>query len=77
MNRVTCTRPFFKKILKCLWPLLLVAGLADPSLGANQQGPLKVGMELAYPPFEMTDTTGQPAGVSVDLAKALGILIGS
>ncbi|WP_306546131.1 transporter substrate-binding domain-containing protein [Desulfobulbus sp.] len=76
MNRATCTRPFFKKILKCLWPLLLVAGFAASSFAAEQQGPLKVGMELAYPPFEMTDTTGQPAGVSVDLAKALGISLG-
>jgi len=29
-------------------------------------------MELAYPPFEMTDEHGKPTGVSVDLAKALG-----
>ena len=34
--------------------------------------PLVVGMELAYPPFEMTDTNGQPSGVSVDLARDLG-----
>jgi polar amino acid transport system substrate-binding protein len=33
---------------------------------------LVVGMELAYPPFEMADERGQPAGVSVDLANALG-----
>jgi len=33
---------------------------------------LKVGMELAYPPFEMQDPRGNPAGVSVDLARALG-----
>lgn len=33
---------------------------------------LIVGMELAYPPFEMTDAQGHPAGVSVDLAHALG-----
>lgn len=32
---------------------------------------LKVGMEMAYPPFEMQDTRGNPAGVSVDLAHAL------
>jgi len=32
---------------------------------------LKVGMELAYPPFEMQDPRGNPMGVSVDLAKAL------
>ena len=37
---------------------------------------LIVGMELAYPPFEMTDEQGRPAGVSVDLAKALGASLG-
>jgi polar amino acid transport system substrate-binding protein len=37
---------------------------------------LVVGMELAYPPFEMTDTRGRPAGVSVDLARALGRFLG-
>jgi polar amino acid transport system substrate-binding protein len=33
-------------------------------------------MELAYPPFEMTDAAGQPSGVSVDLARALGKHLG-
>lgn len=33
--------------------------------------PLRVGMELSYPPFEMTDTAGRPTGVSVRLAEAL------
>lgn len=33
-------------------------------------------MELAYPPFEMTDERGRPTGVSVDLAKALGQHLG-
>ncbi|MFW6308511.1 MAG: transporter substrate-binding domain-containing protein, partial [bacterium] len=33
---------------------------------------LKVGMELKYPPFETKDDDGNPAGVSVDLAKELG-----
>src|SRR5438105_4099020 len=37
---------------------------------------LVVGMELAYPPFEMRDASGQPAGVSVDLAHALGEQLG-
>jgi polar amino acid transport system substrate-binding protein len=37
---------------------------------------LVVGMELAYPPFEMMDTNGRPAGVSVDLAQALGQYLG-
>ena len=31
---------------------------------------LKVGMELAYPPFETSDLQGNPAGVSVEIAKA-------
>jgi len=38
--------------------------------------PLRVGMELAYPPFEMTDTAGRPSGVSVRLAEALGRHLG-
>ena len=38
--------------------------------------PLKVGMELQYPPFEMSDTKGNPTGISVDLAKALGKYLG-
>ena len=33
---------------------------------------LIVGMQLAYPPFEMTDEKGRPTGVSVDLAMDLG-----
>lgn len=37
---------------------------------------LVIGMELAYPPFEMRDESGQPAGVSVDLAHALGGKLG-
>lgn len=37
---------------------------------------LVVGMELAYPPFETTDTDGNPSGISVDLAKALGKALG-
>jgi len=37
---------------------------------------LVVGMELAYPPFEMIDPQGRAAGVSVDLARALGRYVG-
>lgn len=37
---------------------------------------LVVGMELAYPPFEMTDQKGNPTGISVDLAYALGKYLG-
>ncbi len=37
---------------------------------------LRVGMDMSYPPFEMRDAQGQPAGVSVDLARALGESLG-
>ena len=43
---------------------------------AETAKPLIVGMELAYPPFEMTDTTGKPSGVSVDLATDLAKSLG-
>ncbi|MDA3834169.1 MAG: transporter substrate-binding domain-containing protein, partial [Spirochaetales bacterium] len=37
---------------------------------------LVVAMELQYPPFEMSDTQGNPAGISVEIAKALGKYLG-
>jgi polar amino acid transport system substrate-binding protein len=37
---------------------------------------LVVGMDLSYPPFETIDENGKPAGVSVDLAKALAEALG-
>jgi polar amino acid transport system substrate-binding protein len=33
--------------------------------------PLRVGMELSYPPFESIGPDGQPQGVSVEMARAL------
>ena len=42
-----------------------------PFLRAEQKE-LIVGMEMAFPPFEMLDSSGQPAGVSVDMARAMG-----
>src|SRR5580765_102284 len=46
--------------------LLSVAGCSN-----SPAKKLIVGMELSYPPFEMTDTQNHPAGVSPDLARAL------
>jgi polar amino acid transport system substrate-binding protein len=43
-----------------------------PAGCAKGPRPLRIGMEMAYPPFEMVDEQGRPAGVSVDLARALG-----
>jgi polar amino acid transport system substrate-binding protein len=51
--------------------LVLLAGCAPKS-----HPQLIVGMELSYPPFEMTDAQGQAAGVSVDLARDMGKFLG-
>jgi polar amino acid transport system substrate-binding protein len=39
---------------------------------AEEQPPLRVGMELSYPPFEMVCRDGKPCGISVEFAEALG-----
>jgi polar amino acid transport system substrate-binding protein len=52
--------------------LLLWLGCAEPHKQA-----LIVGMELNYPPFEMVDDQGKPAGISVEMAEALGRFVGS
>jgi polar amino acid transport system substrate-binding protein len=53
--------------------LLAVASCSktDDEGGADARHILKVGMEMAYPPFEMQDPRGNAAGVSVDMAHAL------
>jgi polar amino acid transport system substrate-binding protein len=38
--------------------------------------PLRVGMELSYPPFESIGPDGQPQGVSVEMARALAAELG-
>ncbi|MEZ4814574.1 MAG: transporter substrate-binding domain-containing protein [Bdellovibrionota bacterium] len=52
--------------------LLLTTFLFSGTLMGAPSKVLKVGMELAYPPFEMTDKAGKPDGISVGIAKALG-----
>lgn len=56
---------------------LLVSQL--PACKKSETGsarPLIVGMDLSYPPFETIGVGGEPTGVSVDLAKALGESLG-
>ncbi len=36
-----------------------------------QEMPLRVGMDLSYPPFEMINERGEPDGISVSIARAL------
>ncbi len=63
--------------MKC-FPRLLLPFLSLLLAACSHQGPdpLVIGMELKYPPFEMTDKAGNPTGVSVDLAYALGEELG-
>lgn len=62
------------KKLARLWVGICLATGASGMMWAKE--PLRVGMELAYPPFEMSDKSGVPTGVSVDFAKALGKELG-
>lgn len=59
---------------------LFLLGLAIWVLMGCQPKPktpeLRVGMDLSYPPFETIDEKGEPAGVSVEIAKALGEKLG-
>lgn len=52
--------------------LLCAAGCSRPR-SANE---LVVGMDLSYPPFETIDAAGRPAGISVEIAEALGAYLG-
>ncbi len=61
--------------MRTLFNLLLWA-LTGLALPVCAESPLRVGMELGYPPFEMRDEKGRPAGVSVDMANALGQSLG-
>ncbi len=61
-----------KKLSILLAVMLTLIFTACNDSKPQQKATLKVGMELAYPPFEMTNISGKPTGVSVDLAYALG-----
>ena len=67
-------------IKKSLIGLILAAVAASSLLltgcSGTSSNTLKVGMELAYPPFETKDAQGNPSGVSVDFAKAIGDYLG-
>jgi polar amino acid transport system substrate-binding protein len=68
----TMTRRFFP--LLCL--TLLLAACQKSQHTASGTEPLKIGMELTYPPFEMQNDAGQPDGVGVEIAKALAVDLG-
>ena len=67
-----------KKIVPVMICIVAIAGLLGSCSkgGPSKNRVLRVGMELAYPPFETIDEQGHPAGVSVDLARALAAAMG-
>lgn len=63
--------------IPCRAIVALSLGLAFLGCSPSQRDEqLVVGMELSYPPFEMTDAQNRPTGVSVDIAQALGEYLG-
>jgi polar amino acid transport system substrate-binding protein len=55
----------FRALVLSLIAVLLGCG------AVRADAPLIIGMELNYPPFEMTDPDGNPTGIGVDMAHAL------
>lgn len=64
------------KICAFLSALFILFTTCFSSFASENKDTIIVGMELAYPPFEMTNSKGEPSGVSVDLAKAVGKALG-
>jgi len=55
---------------------LLLTACQKHESPAGTGEPLRVGMELTYPPFEMQDDSGKPDGAGVKLAEALAADLG-
>jgi polar amino acid transport system substrate-binding protein len=62
-----------KAIVSACFALLSACGGGEGDLGPE---PLVVGMELAYPPFEMRNSSNQPDGISVRMAEGLAEYLG-
>ncbi|MEZ2391764.1 ABC transporter substrate-binding protein [bacterium RCC_150] len=48
----------------------------DVPADIEQAGVISIASDLAYPPFDYLDESGQPAGIEVDMAKAVGKKMG-
>ena len=60
--------------MKKILVLAFVAFLA--ACAPAEEAPLRVAMDLNYPPFETVDADNNPIGISVDVAVALGEYLG-
>ncbi|MGL4799954.1 MAG: transporter substrate-binding domain-containing protein [Cellulosilyticaceae bacterium] len=66
-------------ILLCLFLIIIntfVLTRKNQAKGTLEKDTLVVGMELKFPPFETIDNEGNPTGVSVELAQAIGEKLG-
>lgn len=63
-------------ILLCTLVGIGVLSGCQKNTESAETDPLIVAMELAYPPFETKDESGNPSGISVDFVKAFGTSIG-
>ena len=66
------------KMKKYLIILMIIITTSINCFAKNQKedNKLIVAMELQYPPFEMSDENGNPAGISVEIAKDLAKYLG-
>lgn len=55
---------------------ILILAFVTACTSKPDEDTLVVGMELQYPPFETSNAEGEPEGISVDLAYALGEYLG-
>ncbi len=55
---------------------LVFAGGSSEGEASETEAPLRVAMELQFPPFETADTEGNPTGISVQIAQELGEYLG-
>ncbi len=72
-----------KKILMFVTAAVMIASFAGCGAQSNDEssltvenGVLKVGMDLQYPPFETFDDNNEASGISVDVAQGLADMLG-
>ncbi|MGI6094541.1 MAG: transporter substrate-binding domain-containing protein [Lachnospiraceae bacterium] len=66
------TKWYLAAVVILFFGLLIGCGRKEKGTGDD----LIVAMELVYPPFETKDEQGNPSGVGVEIAKALGEYLG-
>lgn len=52
--------------------LVAAIGFGVPLVQAQEQSPLKIGMEITYPPFESYDAENNIVGADPELAASMG-----